>query len=98
MKMLLFFFFFFYNDTATTEIYTLSLHDALPIRQGRARGRTGVSQVGHRGSRTVTAARERRPVPTRGSCRHAARRASGHAARRESGSGTDPARVERRRG
>src|SRR2546429_3133027 len=28
---LLCFFFFFFNDTATTEIYTLSLHDALPI-------------------------------------------------------------------
>src|SRR5215510_14607954 len=27
-------FFFFFNDTATTEIYTLSLHDALPIRDG----------------------------------------------------------------
>src|SRR6266446_6435955 len=26
-----FFFFFFFNDTATTEIYTLSLHDALPF-------------------------------------------------------------------
>src|SRR5205809_6564244 len=26
-----FFFFFFFNDTAPTEIYTLSLHDALPI-------------------------------------------------------------------
>ena len=26
-----FFFVFFFNDTATTEIYTLSLHDALPI-------------------------------------------------------------------
>ena len=25
--------FFFFNDTATTEIYTLSLHDALPILQ-----------------------------------------------------------------
>src|SRR6266480_7889224 len=34
----LFFFVFFFNDTATTEIYTLSLHDALPIcRTGRAR-------------------------------------------------------------
>src|SRR5690349_22078860 len=36
-------FFFFFNDTATTEIYTLSLHDALPIcalpqRAERARG------------------------------------------------------------
>src|SRR5579864_9826339 len=29
--VLLFCFFFFFNDTATTEIYTLSLHDALPI-------------------------------------------------------------------
>src|SRR5258707_2904180 len=28
-------FFFFFNDTATTEIYTLSLHDALPISQRR---------------------------------------------------------------
>src|SRR2546422_9121683 len=27
--------FFFFNDTATTEIYTLSLHDALPILLGR---------------------------------------------------------------
>src|SRR3712207_8357584 len=26
--------FFFFNDTATTEIYTLSLHDALPISEG----------------------------------------------------------------
>src|SRR5258707_8622136 len=30
----LFFLFFFFNDTATTEIYTLSLHDALPISAG----------------------------------------------------------------
>src|SRR6266513_3365504 len=29
--LLLILFFFFFNDTATTEIYTLSLHDALPI-------------------------------------------------------------------
>src|SRR2546430_11358840 len=27
--------FFFFNDTATTEIYTLSLHDALPISRAR---------------------------------------------------------------
>src|SRR6202040_2299146 len=34
-------FFFFFNDTATTEIYTLSLHDALPIwcREARPRSR-----------------------------------------------------------
>src|SRR5256885_15516616 len=31
IRHLLIFFFFFFNDTATTEIYTLSLHDALPI-------------------------------------------------------------------
>src|SRR6476620_12571100 len=31
MNDLYVFFFFFFNDTATTEIYTLSLHDALPI-------------------------------------------------------------------
>src|SRR5256886_3198932 len=31
MPNLVIFFFFFFNDTATTEIYTLSLHDALPI-------------------------------------------------------------------
>src|SRR6266496_6861080 len=31
---MLIFFFFFFNDTATTEIYTLSLHDALPIFRG----------------------------------------------------------------
>src|SRR5256885_3557725 len=30
-------FFFFFNDTATTEIYTLSLHDALPIYRRRRR-------------------------------------------------------------
>src|SRR5260221_12838809 len=37
--------FFFFNDTATTEIYTLSLHDALPICRGgppRRRSRLGL--------------------------------------------------------
>src|SRR5256885_10378018 len=34
-----FFFFFFFNDTATTEIYTLSLHDALPISAARSNSR-----------------------------------------------------------
>src|SRR5256885_8207895 len=32
------FFFFFFNDTATTEIYTLSLHDALPISADKKAG------------------------------------------------------------
>src|SRR5256885_11032301 len=34
--------FFFFNDTATTEIYTLSLHDALPIYGARQHHRAGV--------------------------------------------------------
>src|SRR5258705_4516349 len=33
MHLYSFLFFFFFNDTATTEIYPLSLHDALPISQ-----------------------------------------------------------------
>src|SRR2546428_1480059 len=37
------FLFFFFNDTATTEIYTLSLHDALPIYWWPARVRPGFS-------------------------------------------------------
>src|SRR5260370_35776032 len=43
--------FFFFNDTATTEIYTLSLHDALPISQqhdpqaAHDQGCTGVGEV-----------------------------------------------------
>src|SRR5438309_8232905 len=38
------FFFFFFNDTATTEIYTLSLHDALPILKSidQGEGYTGI--------------------------------------------------------
>src|SRR3712207_7573942 len=37
---------FFFNDTATTEIYTLSLHDALPIyRRGGPHGRSRVLVV-----------------------------------------------------
>src|SRR6266508_2425451 len=40
------FFFFFFNDTATTEIYTLSLHDALPICRSLAwAARISVSSV-----------------------------------------------------
>src|SRR3712207_8618733 len=51
--------YFFFNDTATTEIYTLSLHDALPILAGRAahpgraggreRARAGLAGRGGRG-------------------------------------------------
>src|SRR3989449_11442534 len=47
------FFFFFFNDTATTEIYTLSLHDALPISrhhrsQPAGRERHGRAALGAR--------------------------------------------------
>src|SRR3989449_8946355 len=51
------FFFFFFNDTATTEIYTLSLHDALPISHPagpdprRRRGRRGGAHQPERRSR-----------------------------------------------
>src|SRR3712207_6885952 len=40
----------FFNDTATTEIYTLSLHDALPIcgRAGGGRGAAGMAGLGAR--------------------------------------------------
>src|SRR6266511_3092599 len=42
LKEIITFFFFFFNDTATTEIYTLSLHDALPIcRIGQRTQRLG---------------------------------------------------------
>src|SRR5687768_18181657 len=37
IPVLYFFLFFFFNDTATTEIYTLSLHDALPISRASFR-------------------------------------------------------------
>src|SRR2546430_10436908 len=41
MSTLIMFFFFFFNDTSTTEIYTLSLHDALPISPGSRPRRGG---------------------------------------------------------
>src|SRR2546430_16083070 len=41
-------FFFFFNDTATTEIYTLSLHDALPIFFPNQQSLAQFGQHGHR--------------------------------------------------
>src|SRR2546430_16150607 len=49
---------FFFNDTATTEIYTLSLHDALPI----SRGETIVPIATERGSSAVAAPLLARPL------------------------------------
>src|SRR3712207_8365512 len=43
-------FFFFFNDTATTEIYTLSLHDALPISAGPKRCSTASTPTTGRAS------------------------------------------------
>src|SRR5256885_8653796 len=45
MLLHLFLFFFFFNDTATTEIYTLSLHDALPISSSPAGFITAPTEV-----------------------------------------------------
>src|SRR5215211_5407029 len=51
-------FFFFFNDTATTEIYTLSLHDALPISQTSPPGRRVLSALrGPSATRTRRAAK-----------------------------------------
>src|SRR5439155_23651293 len=51
----IYFSFFFFNDTATTEIYTLSLHDALPIsrraRRAFRRRRTGTCRAHRAGLR-----------------------------------------------
>src|SRR3712207_8623307 len=65
--MILRFLFFFFNDTATTEIYTLSLHDALPIslreapRNERRRLDTPASErTGARGTETARAWRHLR--------------------------------------
>src|SRR2546422_5604702 len=69
LMSVIFFFFFFFNDTATTEIYTLSLHDALPIWPGpppaRAAGRpTPVRRRAARGTRSRRAA----PIPAAPDC------------------------------
>src|SRR5258705_11515801 len=65
-----FFFFFFFNDTATTEIYTLSLHDALPIFYESPSNENGfqmlrallgaVVRVGHEGTVLLLDEAERR--------------------------------------
>src|SRR2546429_10018166 len=66
-----FFFFFFFNDTATTEIYTLSLHDALPIcasarpvaARAAAAARAGDHRECGRGLRALDRRLRRHPVP-----------------------------------
>src|SRR5260370_10592716 len=63
--------FFFFNDTATTEIYTLSLHDALPISHlervpaaAAAAPRPGHGGTRHRASPGAAPSRPRRPART----------------------------------
>src|SRR2546430_15414457 len=59
------FFFFFFNDTATTEIYTLSLHDALPIWIANGTC-TSAIRHGKRASRSGVPRPPNRYVPLRG--------------------------------
>src|SRR2546430_8810964 len=54
------FFFFFFNDTATTEIYTLSLHDALPISDPFETSVTGLPDSIDNQGRVVV---KRNPAP-----------------------------------
>src|SRR5438270_13623180 len=51
LRLLIYCYFFFFNDTATTEIYTLSLHDALPISVFDPKGSTStlVSGINRKG-------------------------------------------------
>src|SRR3712207_7823603 len=68
---------FFFNDTATTEIYTLSLHDALPIYAGAGRLRGAAPPQGaratarHPGHRHLRARRARDRKSTRLNSSHA---------------------------
>src|SRR5256885_8742027 len=71
----LIFYFFFFNDTATTEIYTLSLHDALPISHQPHRMVTLLSYNRH----TPKASQKKRPRAFRG-LRGAAWPSGGHGA------------------
>src|SRR2546429_7552386 len=56
--------FFFFNDTATTEIYTLSLHDALPISQRRPRCPTTANATHDLVSWTARLSKVHCPSPT----------------------------------
>src|SRR5256885_9904923 len=60
-------FFFFFNDTATTEIYTLSLHDALPISPGNRRHRCRLDvTLAHLHSPDTVVVRAYRPATRHG--------------------------------
>src|SRR5947208_9163912 len=63
-------FFFFFNDTATTEIYTLSLHDALPIYSRSSDAWSGRSRSARRCCAGLVAVKI--PTPHGGACATAA--------------------------
>src|SRR5258708_39145974 len=72
-------FFFFFNDTATTEIYTLSLHDALPISwtgSGSGRRLQGAARGGSRSALPLAA--RARCGRSAGSCSSCQRRSEEH--------------------
>src|SRR3712207_6907195 len=75
-------FFFFLNDTATTEIYPLSLHAPLPISHARTRRSTGPDPGRHpsigRGHRTRRRNPSERPSRRRRGRRRRARRSEEH--------------------
>src|SRR2546430_5982300 len=58
------FLFFFFNDTATTEIYTLSLHDALPISCSSQCSFRSVLIGNHRSNAEYTSCRREAWVPS----------------------------------
>src|SRR5439155_11484385 len=77
-----FFLIFFFNDTATTEIYTLSLHDALPICALRPRRRRSAQRVHprRRGGRPRRGVRPLRADHRAGGDRKSTRLNSSHVA------------------
>src|SRR6266511_2588472 len=75
MRFLFYFFLlFFFNDTATTEIYTLSLHDALPISYGIV-SRSGSERTRSSPSHPASSARQRRARSSLGATSVTVRRA-----------------------
>src|SRR2546421_9215134 len=68
---------FFFNDTATTEIYTLSLHDALPISSAAPPARTP-SKAATPAAATAATAGSRSTDPSHGQDRKSTRLNSSH--------------------
>src|SRR3712207_8828771 len=105
MRVLLISCFFFFNDTATTEIYTLSLHDALPIWGSRAdgagtvHGQVGASDrrgAGNRaGDRGASGARGRDRKSTRLNSSHANISYAVFCLKKKKKKNTQPLRIQR---